>query len=273
MRILNGIVCFNDHQRVNHLIRYLRENSWGDILVVDNSVSKQKLFSAEVIQSKINSGSAGGFKQLMHEAKLRNYDFIVLHDSDGFPKNRPNFEVLSTQRVYNAFVRSECGRPNKVSNRSMIAGPVMVYDPKGFFKVIGPSSGKIIPIKVIEKVGLYDDKNFFVNLEDYDFDLRCHREGVSVVRLNDYIYVHPNHTNHNALSERFGVSIFNINLPGIDASERDKRMIHSSAYICRQYFSLISRLVILIVSISRASLTGRMALIRSHYLTFKGIFK
>lgn len=273
MRILNGIVCYKDHQRVNALIKHLKDEGWGDILVVDNSVDVLAPLNANTLVSDTNDGSSGGFKRLMKEALHRNYDFIVLHDSDGFPLTKPKFSSLSTNRVYNAFVNSAENRANKVSNRSIVFGPVMMYDPHGFFKVVGPSSGKIIPIKIIKTLGLYDSDNYFVNLEDYDFDLRCHRSNIVVNRLKHYLYIHPNHSNHQSISERVGISIFNISLPKSISSERDHRMVHSAVYFCNEYFGWPSRLLVFIISVCRAISRGQLKALRSYLPLLKEVLK
>jgi GT2 family glycosyltransferase len=80
-----------------------------------------------------------------------------------------------------------------------------------------PGRGTIIPVKVFDKIGLYDEKNFPQYMSDEDFSLRARKNSFRLfVSTNSIVYSYINETGenfYNLNSSRFIKSLFSIKSP------------------------------------------------------------
>lgn len=164
------------------------------VIIVDNETSEKSKKNLSVLQreqvsfifNEENKGVAKGFNQGMRWGIEKNYDYFLLMDQDSCPMPDMVNRLL------------EVLRPYVDSNKIVLAGPhhedferkTMTVKPKAVEVVpLLISSGSLISKKLIDAVGLYDER-LFIDHVDHDYCLRLAKKGGLCLKVNSAVLLH-----------------------------------------------------------------------------------
>jgi rhamnopyranosyl-N-acetylglucosaminyl-diphospho-decaprenol beta-1,3/1,4-galactofuranosyltransferase len=203
MQVCAITVAYNNPKELARLLRSLQSQaSLNGLIVLDNSREEylkenEALFRthadrypfAHFVHPRENIGSAGAFCQGMKIAHEKGFDWIWLLDQDGtvengclasLLRNTAQADILCPQIV-------DIGDPPLVLPQSgaiqnfwgrMVWIAFTVSRNMSFFA----THGALISKSVLDQIGYYDSRNFFVGSEDSDYAFRSTAEHM-VIRL------------------------------------------------------------------------------------------
>lgn len=212
MLLIHVIVAYNspvDLQKLCHQIG-LQNEEIHHLICIDNSSGKYQssnkdilnqlgeLFKINYFPSDENLGSAKGFSIGMQMAHEMHADWIWLHDQDGYPlqncleklkRHFCDFQLIVPQVVdeNNHYLSVFNGIYDHNDNIQFInlINNVTVTD-------VAATAGLMINRKLIDLIGVYDYKNYFIGMEDFDYCLRAKKNGRETFVIKDAHYFHPN---------------------------------------------------------------------------------
>lgn len=87
-KVLIGLPAFNEGPVIYDVINKIKKYGFNDILVVDdcsldNTYNEAKRAGAVVLSHIVNRGAGAGTATIIEYARVNNYDYLVLMDSDG----------------------------------------------------------------------------------------------------------------------------------------------------------------------------------------------
>jgi GT2 family glycosyltransferase len=203
MQVCAVTVAFNNPNELGRLLRSLQsQTSLNGLIVLDNSREEfvkenEAIFRthadgyqfAHFVHARENIGSAGAFCQGMKIAHEKGFDWIWLLDQDGtvengclasLLRNTGQADILCPQIVdidNPAIVLPQSGAIQNFWGR-MVWIAFTVSRNISFFA----THGALISKSVLDRIGYYDSRNFFVGSEDSDFAFRSTTEHM-VIRL------------------------------------------------------------------------------------------
>lgn len=197
-RLLDAIG--SQEEEVHHLIWIDNtEKEYGKIRAICDDYSAKDKFRINYYKTQHNVGSATAFALGMQIAMGKGADWIWMHDDDGYP--RP--DCLSNMKKY--FSKKDAMLASLVVDEH--DQPVVtfsgVYDrfgnkmPLSLREEITPSditgtAGLFISRDVMNSIGTYDYRHFFVGFEDFDFCMRAKKSKKELYVVKGCQYVHPN---------------------------------------------------------------------------------
>jgi rhamnosyltransferase len=180
------MVSYNPSSDVLRNIEALRSQV-DSIVIVDNGSHEQNLaslrgarsrFDFELIENGVNLGIAVALNRGVHEVKAKGCLWVALFDQDSTVG--PGFIELMRKAYEN------CAHPSKVA----IVCPVYLDRHTGIVLPLPrsrrgeilatPTSGSLIPVKVFEKLGTFNE-SLFIDYVDVEFSLRSRRAGYWIV--------------------------------------------------------------------------------------------
>lgn len=202
------ILNYRTDEMTLHLVKKIQTDEDIEVILIDNSNSKElKKKTVELIHTKyinpgINLGFAGGvnygIKQMRGE-----WVFLLNSDTD------VDINTVRTliQRCKNKNIK--VGAPRLVGNdgtieksvglfSSLFENPInwlflrpqYILPEKETLVHIATGGAFLIHKSIIEKVGLFDEKNFFMYFEDIDFSWRLYKAGISILYIPTCIVTH-----------------------------------------------------------------------------------
>ena len=203
MQVCAITVAYNNPKELARLLRSLQSQaSLNGLIVLDNSREEylkenEALFRthadrypfAHFVHPRENIGSAGAFCQGMKIAHEKGFDWIWLLDQDGtvengclasLLRNTAQADILCPQIVDigdPALVLPQSGAIQNFWGR-MVWIAFTVSRNMSFFA----THGALISKSVLDQIGYYDSRNFFVGSEDSDYAFRSTAEHM-VIRL------------------------------------------------------------------------------------------
>ena len=213
MRICAATVAYDNPVEFERLLRCLESQSYLDgLLVIDNSsqayaadnAATFRSFSpsyqfADYVRTEENIGSAAAFCIAMKMAHEKGFDWVWLLDQDGTVE--PGCLASLLQNVAQADILC----PKIVD----IVQPEIILPQSGgienpWGRVIGLRSvtqnrnisyfathGVLISKEVLDRVGYYDARHFFVGSEDYDYAFRATAQGLRILLVVNAEARHP----------------------------------------------------------------------------------
>ena len=203
MQVCAVTVAFDNPNELAQLLCSLQtQEGLNGLIVVDNSRDvcvneNEAIFSthsgsyplARYVCATENTGSAAGFSRGMRIAHEEGFDWVWLLDQDGtvengclgsLLKNAERADILCPKIVY-------IGRPSVVAPQSGAVQNIwgrMVWN--GFTESRDLSffatHGALISKQVLDRIGYYDARHFFVGSEDSDYAFRA-TSAEMVIRL------------------------------------------------------------------------------------------
>jgi len=190
------IVSFNtDIEKLRNLIRKLAEKATP--IVADNSLNPShaseieklvKAESAHYISMHGNVGIGKAQNAGIVFAKSLGCEYVILMDDDSLPANDMIDQLFSALELKSAEIGSQvivCPRP--------IDYEIEVEDKEGRISTMTEchdmmSSGTLIPMRVFEKIGYFDEK-LFIDFVDFDWGWRFRaKNGRIFIVENAYLF-------------------------------------------------------------------------------------
>lgn len=215
-KIIAVIVAYNNSKELDRILNAINKQVYkvDEIIIIDNSEESYKKYNKIVIRninnkSKINYysalrniGSAGGFAKGMEIALKFKCDFIWLNDQDGYPSNNCLNELIKTYNskdndmiIYAPIILSDTDKSilwNFRSRINIFNNSYQVKEKQIEFNIdVAGTTGTLIPINVINSIGIYNDKKFFVGNEDIEYCLRAKRKNIKIICTKNARYYHP----------------------------------------------------------------------------------
>ena len=165
---LNGLIVLDNSREA-----YLKENEAAFRMYAE------RYAFAKYIRSKVNRGSAGGFRLGMKIAHEQEFDWVWLLDQDGTVQNGclssllqncDRGDILCPQIVDiddPSVVLAQSGAVQNFWGRIVWNASTVSQDISFF-----GTHGALISKKALDVVGYYDQSNFFVGAEDLDYAFR-----------------------------------------------------------------------------------------------------
>ena len=184
--------------------------------------------------------AAGGFALGMQLSLEKSFDWVWLHDDDGYPhieclslllqqhnSSRPAILAPVVKDFNNTFIKGFPVRREKAWQLCDVVphSPVTMIDATA-------SAGLLIPCSILAKIGVYDYKHFFSCYEDWDYCYRARKAGFSIKLVSSAIYYHPNYfVKHHIERKPFKASYFPFFLGAIHTGHSIKETQRQKGYI------------------------------------------
>lgn len=164
------------------------------VLVVDNETSSESqailkgLPSENVsfIWNEKNLGVATGFNQGIRWALERQYEFYLLMDQDSRPEAGMVEELCRVSQ--NFLERNEIALVGPRHEDYERKVPQTSLSPIQDFPLL-ISSGSLISKKLVDRIGLYDER-LFIDHVDHDYSLRVAANGGRCIKVNTAVLLH-----------------------------------------------------------------------------------
>jgi rhamnosyltransferase len=188
-------IKFDDFKQslASHLINF------SHIIIVNNSpeidLSAFTSTKVSVITNSTNLGLASALNIGIIEARNKGAECVALFDQDTvLPKNftqqmlhyinqyQVNKSVAVYSPIFHNHVINETGRHINFKPFRLIRGPVLEADDYAHPHYV-ITSGSIIPIKVLDNVGLMREE-LFIDFVDIEWCLRARQQGYEIVAIN-----------------------------------------------------------------------------------------
>ena len=205
------IVSYNPSSAVLKNIAALRTQV-GSIVVVDNGSSHEHLAMLrngrsqcgfELIENGSNLGIAVALNVGVREGKAKGCSWVVLFDQDSSVE--PGFIHLMLTTIENAPNPSQIGIvcPVYLDTNTGVIFPVQRSKTGEVLSAM--TSGSLIPVKVFERIGSFDE-SLFMDYVYIEFCLRSRRAGYSIVQSPRAVLYHSlgRITRHRLLGRWFG---------------------------------------------------------------------
>jgi rhamnosyltransferase len=192
-KVLAVVVSFHPDQALEENVRELLMQV-DHVVIVDNqtSESSQSLFNKFALEhvtsllNAANKGVAEGFNQGLRWGMAQDYEYFLLLDQDS--RVQPGM-VQSLRKVVDAYLAKQelalVGPRHEDFERKILGAA-------GDFIESAPlliTSGSLISKKLIEKVGLYDER-LFIDHVDHDYCLRVIQNGGRCLKVNGALLLH-----------------------------------------------------------------------------------
>lgn len=305
------IVAYNSVEDVkNNLLALLKQTvKTKKTIIVDNSILEirqdiQKVceldffsdLNIKYVGNENNKGSAAGFAQGMLAAYVDGAEWIWIHDQDGYPEKDCLEKLLYYAEknvdfpcILAPLIKDFDGNYLNYfrCKNNFFSREIGVSTKKNIYAVekVG-SAGILINRRSIEMIGVYDSKNYFVNLEDYDYCNRLIHNYGRIFLIQNAVYYHPDldkkYTHQYSFIKRFIQKyIFCFLPPFLGAVEkkmsyREKFTAYSRVYIHIKYNNLFQILMIGCFSLCLLfyrSLFNKKILIKKTLKLYKTILK
>lgn len=206
------VVTYNRKKELEENIKSLLDQTLAfDILVIDNNstdgtkelVFKYKKVYKNILYTKLdkNIGGAGGFYSGLKEAYEKNYDYYILMDDDGRPRNNKTFEnlfdayksennkmLILNSAVYGDF-ESDVLSFGLMGKKTMHELSNYINNNK-IYDNINPFNGTMLSKDVVKKIG-FPKKEFFISGDETEYSLRAKRNGCQLITIVNSEYFHP----------------------------------------------------------------------------------
>lgn len=216
MNVIHVITAFENELEIKRLLEAIskQEKKNCTIVCVDNSIinsqnilnlcnsfSTNYNFKFHYLNNNLNDGSSKGFALGMQKAYDLGAEWIWLHDQDGYPREECLSKLAESKIQEGILVPCVVGENNKrlkiftakIDKRDNLR-PIKLFQTGTEIDVAG-TAGLFIHRNVIDEIGVYDFKHFFVGLEDFDYCLRAKNSGFKIRVIEDAIYFHPDKWN------------------------------------------------------------------------------
>lgn len=262
VKVAHIIVTYNDPEGVSVLLKSIsnQKTDGSEIFIIDNSSDdcKEQIkstvrlalkecpnFYINYIPTARNIGSAGGFALGM-ELSFKRFDWIWLHDQDGHPGAHCLKALI---KASNEIARPAIFAPMVVDPHSgvQVNGFAINRDSWTRRRFVAPereiqtidaagTAGLFIHSKVVEKIGFYDTRNFFIGGEDYDFCLRAKAQNFGSYLVRGAEYYHPEKwADHLEDDKQFLIYLGYI---GSTFNDRKIKEASSNIYLALRYSSI-----------------------------------
>ena len=181
-KVLVGLPAYNEGKVITSIIKRLHNEGFENIVVVDdcssdNTSTKARKSGADVLRHVINRGAGGATATIIEYAKRKNYDYLVLMDSDGQHTPQDAKKLLKHASSYDVVIGSRLiGNMKNMPIQRKIANFVgsivtafffgeFVRDSQSGFKVLNKKAISTIKISFdtfefcSEMIGEIHDKN------------------------------------------------------------------------------------------------------------------
>ena len=225
MQVCAITVAYNNPEELARLLRSLQtQPSLNGLIVLDNSREEylkenEALFRkhadryqfAHFVHQRENIGSAGAFCQGMKIAHEQGFDWIWLLDQDGTVKddclasllrNAGQADILCPQIVdidNPASVLPQSGAVQNFWGRMVWIAATESRNISFF-----ATHGALISKLVLDRIGYYDSRNFFVGSEDSDYAFRTTAEHFMILLVTDATAPHPD-ARYRSIEKRRGL--------------------------------------------------------------------
>lgn len=216
MNVIHVITAFENELDLKRLIKAIskQENKDATIVCVDNSIINSKnilkvcnslsinyKLKFHYLNNILNDGSSKGFALGMQKAYDLGAEWIWLHDQDGYPNEECLSKLAESKIQEGILVPCVVGENNKrlriftarIDKRDNWK-PIKLFQTGTEIDIAG-TAGLFINRKVIDVIGVYNSKHFFVGLEDFDYCLRAKNSGFKIKIIEDAVYFHPDKWN------------------------------------------------------------------------------
>jgi GT2 family glycosyltransferase len=310
--VVAAVVAYNNPIELKCILNSIKEQSYKvkRIVIVDNSNEEaaQKNYSLLhlfddkenfILYKRLpkNVGSAGGYALAMKLGHELGCDFVWLNDQDGIP-NENCLEALidgyyekKEPAVYTPKIIDIKDGYELRSFRAMInrfGNMVPRDDNDENIQIIDLSgtTGILVHDDIIRRIGVYNDRAFFVGGEDLEYSLRTKKYGYRTYLIKSALYRHPDlfkkYNEKNRLITRIPISYRmrprNLGIVR-DDNERNRKMCIGAAYINETYCRAPYKYVNVVYSCIRVLLTSiiwghsKMRLTYKCYLIGKNMAK
>ncbi len=267
-RVVVCITSYNNHAELSRLIDCIADQSVAvhSIVILENSddseirrLNKSLMFSSKIeitiSEAERNLGSAGGFSKAMSLAIRENVDAVWLLDQDGEVKTdclEKLLDYYDSSSILCPVVLTRKGEElcyfryfTNFLGKNL--GTCILDTKNKCFLIDGfGTHGVLIPKSVVNEIGVYDSKHFFVGFEDYDYSHRARRHNVPIMLIRSAIVYHPDlGQKHGLVKKRKSrrlESLSNFLPPFLGAinegsPDRFVASVYSRSYIIGKYYS------------------------------------
>jgi len=271
------IVAYNNPVELETLIRslYIMNSNELKLFVLDNSDDEKSIINNHIISNYYkrgsywyfkpskNLGSAFGFHIAMKKAFYENYTWLWLLDQDMKVDKNSLIDLVDFALTKEYLVATQISRciitgneyPEIAELKYLGKRKSVIIPTKKF---LCPTHGLLLNRRIIEKIGFYDYKNYFVGLEDFDYCMRIYKVKEKIGFDKESFIYHPSPENNikrkrdnanieNPLIEKMRKLkkiinfIFPATYPVIYVNSRpnyDMKVTYSCSYFITKYYSL-----------------------------------
>jgi rhamnosyltransferase len=208
-RISAIIISYNPNEIIYKSVQQL-SLIIGKIFIIDNNScqkNKEILFqmaekfnNIEIVLNGRNLGIACALNQGIKLSSESGFEWVVTLDQDSFFETNSLKQMFCLARYLSQNHRVGIIAPtyqikflkvNQSFYEAFFFNNVLVETQHGRYKNIFATmtSGNLIPIKVFEEVGNFDE-NFFIDYVDFEFCLRLNKFGYEIIQSFDTVLVH-----------------------------------------------------------------------------------
>ena len=161
-KTLIAMPAYNEAKVIAKVLSDTKKEGYKDILVVDdhstdNTYNIAKKSGVKVLKHKINRGAGAATATIIEYAKINNYDYLVIMDSDGQHSPKDIKKLLTAAKSKDVVIGSRMINPKgmplerKIANKigSIVTGVVLglfVKDSQSGFKVLNQKAMSKIKI-------------------------------------------------------------------------------------------------------------------------------
>jgi rhamnopyranosyl-N-acetylglucosaminyl-diphospho-decaprenol beta-1,3/1,4-galactofuranosyltransferase len=226
MQVCAITVAYNNPEELARLLLSLQsQTSLNGLILLDNSREEylnenEAIFRTQedryqfthLVHPRENIGSAGAFCQGMKIAHEKGFDWIWLLDQDGtvengclasLLRNTGQADILCPQIVHidnPAIVLPQSGAIQNLWGRM-----VWIAFTKSRNIAFFATHGVLISKSVLDRIGYYDPRNFFVGSEDSDYAFRATAEHMVIRLVVEAEARHPD-ARHRSIEKRRGLT-------------------------------------------------------------------
>lgn len=205
-----SIIILNYHtdEMTFCLVKKMDSEDETEVILVDNSSSRKlenkvkELIHTKYINPGSNLGFAGGVNRGINESAG---EWIMLLNSDADTDIQTIKTLIEKCKTHNMkvatakLITNEGKQETNVGYFSrFLENPInwlflrpLFISPTDEIKVQLVTGGALLLHRsVFEKVGLFDDKNFFMYFEDIDYSFRLHQAGISILYVPSCVIKH-----------------------------------------------------------------------------------
>lgn len=178
---------------------YLREKGFA-AQRIDASPGEVSGTNLHYIKLQRNSGGAGGFCKGMQAACSEKVDFLWIMDDDGYPAENCLERQLEYVHAYGYVMPISLSTENngrltwlvRKKNGQLTRSYLELKESfaTGFMDHAVPFNGLLIARKIIEQVG-YPKEEMFIWGDDFEYQYRCIKSGVSPITALNAVFFHP----------------------------------------------------------------------------------
>jgi len=211
MKLIHVIVAYNSPNDINVLLEHIgyQNEQEHKVIIIDNSEESYRKKNSVIISDfdtkfnvkyypmKNNIGSAKAFALGMQIAYQFDADWIWLHDQDGYPMRdclKNIYKQFNSQQLIAPQVVNENNEYLKVFNGIYDKNDKIQFitlDEDINYTDVAATAGLMISRNLIDKIGVYDYKNYYVGMEDFDYCMRAKEIGIHTFVIRNAVYFHP----------------------------------------------------------------------------------